>query len=374
MENLKNMDSNQQNKKEKPRRIGFILIGLLMVIIAGGAGWFLGAQEGQKLRNQEQKKAVLEIAQTQFDLGVRELEEKRYENARKRFEYVIQIDPDFPGAQEKLTEVLISQSIVSTPTPLASPTLTPTPDFRGEQEIFDQARQYLLAEDWENTILTLDLLRDKNLQFHPVEVDGMYYIALRNRGVIRILQDGSLEPGMYDLTLSERFAPLDHEAEGYRTWARYYLTGASFWEIDWSQVVSLFAQIYPAFPNLHDSSGMTAIERYRIGLLEWGNALMSQEEYCLAQEKFDMSFALMVDEKYVPMATEVFNKCEESKQPEETPTPEITITPTPTITIEGGPTTEVTVETTEPPPATTATPTEPTQESGGNDPDPEVTP
>ena len=365
MENLENMNSNQKSKKQKPKRIGFILIGLLMVIIAGGAGWFLGAQEGQKLRNQEQDNAVLEIAQTQFDLGVRELEEKRYENARKRFEYVIQIAPDFPGAQEKLTEVMIAQSIVSTPTPIPSPTLTPTPDFRGEQEIFDQAKQYLLAEDWENTILTLDLLRDKNLQFHPVEVDGMYYIALRNRGVIRILQDGSLEPGMYDLTLSERFAPLDHEAEGYRVWARYYLTGASFWEIDWPQVVSLFAQIYPAFPNLHDSSGMTAQERYRIGLLEWGNSLAAQEEYCLAQEKFDMAFALLVDEKYVPMATEVYNKCEESKQPEETPTPEVTLTPTPTMTVEGVVTTEVS---TEPPPTAT------TEEAGGNTPGPEVTP
>lgn len=372
MENLENMDSTQQIKKQKPKRIGFILIGLLMVIIAGGAGWFFGSQEGQRLRNQEQDKAVLEIAQTQFDLGVRELEEKRYENARKRFEYVIQIDPDFPGAQDKLAEVMIAQSIVSTPTPIPSPTLTPTPDFRGEQEIFDQARQYLLAEDWENTILTLDILRDKNLQFHPVEVDGMYYIALRNRGVIRILQEGSLEPGMYDLTLSERFAPLDHEAEGYRVWARYYLTGASFWGIDWPQVVSLFAQIYPAFPNLHDSSGMTAQERYRIGLLEWGNSLAAQEEYCLAQEKYDMAFALFVDEKYVPMATEVYNKCEESKIPDETATPEVTLTPTPTITVEGGVTTEVPVQTTEPPP--TETPSTTTEESGGNDPGPGNTP
>ncbi len=366
MKNSDNQNNFQENKKQKPKRIGFILIGLLMVIIAGGAGWFLGSQEGQKLRDQEQDKAILEIAQTQFDLGVRELEEERYENARKRFEYVIQIDPDFPGAQEKLTEVMIAQSIVSTPTPIPSPTLTPTPDFRGEQELFDQAWQYVLAEDWDNTIITLEILRDKNLQFHPVEVDGMYYIALRNRGVQRILQEGSLEPGMYDLTLSERFAPLDHEAEGYRVWARYYLTGASFWKIDWSQVVSIFGQIYPSFPNLHDSSGMTAQERYRIGLLEWGKALALQEEYCLAQEKFDLAFAMLEDERYAPAATEIYNKCEESKKPEETATPEVSVTPTPTVTSEFVVTTEVPVETTEAPPPTEP-PVETTEPPGGND-------
>lgn len=371
MENLDNQNIIQEEKKQKPKRFGFILIGLLMVIIAGGAGWYFGSQEGQKLRDQEQNKAVLEIAQTQFDLGVRELEEKRYENARKRFEYVIEIAPSFPGAQEKLTEVMIAQSIVSTPTPVPSPTLTATPDFRGEQELFDQAWQYVLTEDWDNVILTLDTLREKNLQFHPVEVDGMYYIALRNRGVIRILQEGSLEPGMYDLTLSERFAPLDHEAEGYRVWARYYLTGASYWEVDWPQVVSIFSQIYPTFPNLHDSSGMTAQERYRIGLLEWGKELALQEEYCLAQEKFDLAFALLVDEAYAPIATEIYKACEESKKPKETATPEMTVTPTPTITGEVVVTTEAPPATTEPPVETTETTEEPGE---NNNPNPGVTP
>jgi tetratricopeptide (TPR) repeat protein len=338
---MNNQDS-QNNQKEnitplKPKRFLFIILGLLMLIIAGGAGWFFGSQEGQQLRDKEKDKAALEQATTQFELGVRELEEGRFENARKRFEFVIQIMPDFPGAQEKLTEVLIAQSIVSTPTPVPIPTLTPTPDFRGEQELFDQSWQYLVSEEWDNAILTLDLLRDKNLQFHPVDVDGMYYIALRNRGVKRILQDGSLEPGIYDLSLSERFAPLDNDADGYRVWARYYLTGASFWGIDWSQVVSIFAQIYPAFPNLQDSSGMTAQERYRVGLLKWGDALALQEEYCLAQEKYDLAFAFFVDDRVAPAATAIYEACEKSKEPEETEAPTVTITPSPTSTIEGTP-------------------------------------
>ena len=366
MENLEPQNDSHEIKQLKPKRIWFILIGLFLIFIAGGAGWFFGSQEGQKIRDQEQDIAISEITKTQFDLGVRELEEGRYENAKKRFEYVIQFDPDFPGAQEKLTEVLIAQSIVNTPTPIPLPTLTPTPDFRGEQELLDQAWQFVLAEDWDNAIFTLDLLRDKNLQFHPVEVDGMYYISLRNRGVRRILQEGSLEPGMYDLSLSERFAPLDNDAQGYRVWARFYLSGASFWGVDWPQVVSIFGQLYTSFPNLHDSSGMTAQERYRVGLLKWGDALALQEEYCLAQEKYELAFAFFVDESVSPAATAIYNACEESKEPDETPTPEVTITPSTTLTTEVVETTEITPPVVTTQPSEEVTPTVTTGESGGD--------
>lgn len=357
---------NNNTKKPKNKRFIFVVIGIFILILASGTAWYFGSQEGQKLRTQEREKVELEVATTQFGLGVRELEEGRYENARKRFEYVIKFISDFPGAQEKLTEVLIAQSIVNTPTPVVLPTQTPTLDFRGEQELFDQAWQFILAEDWDNALQNLDILRDKNLQFNPVAVDGMYYIALRNRGVKRILQEGSLEPGMYDLALSERFAPLDNDADGYRTWARYYLTGASYWGIDWSQVVSIFAQIYPAFPNLHDSSGMTAQERYRVGLLRWGDALALQEEYCLAQEKYELSFLLFVDESVAPAATAIYEECERSKEPKETVAPPVTVTPTPTLTGGTPSGTEV-----------TPTPTEGTQvptEGTNNDPDPTTSP
>jgi tetratricopeptide (TPR) repeat protein len=353
-ENQENQPIQIKEKKPKQKRLIFILIGVLLLIIGSGAGWYFGSQQGQLLRTQQRDNVEFEVVKTQFELGVRELEEGRYENARKRFEYVIRIKPDYPGAQEKLTEVLIAQLIVNTPTPVPIPTLTPTPDFRGEQELFDQAWQFILAEDWDQAISTLDLLRDKNLQFNPVEADGMYYIALRNRGVRRILQEGSLEPGMYDLALSERFAPLDNDADGYRTWARYYLTGASYWGIDWSQVVAIFAQIYPSFPNLHDSSGMTAQERYRVGLIKWGDALALQEEYCLAQEKYELAFMLFVDESVSPAATAIFEACEKSKEPEETEAPPVTQTPTPTLS--------TTPETPQP---TEETPV-PTEETEGN--------
>ena len=100
--------------------------------------------------------------------------------------------------------------------------------------------------------------------------DGMLYVALRNRGIQKILMEGSLEPGIYDLTQAERFAPLDNQAEAYRTWARFYITGASYWDVDWTQVIYYFEQVYTNFPGMRDGSNMTATERYKKALLNYG--------------------------------------------------------------------------------------------------------
>ncbi|MRR32184.1 hypothetical protein EG834_18080 [bacterium] len=221
------------------------------------------------------------ITTEQFALGIQDMEAGRLESAQQRFEYVIKVDPQFPGAPEKLTEVMIKAANRATPTPVVTPTIafTPTPDLRGVEELFSAAQQYMRAQDWENAILTLDLVRKENLEFRPLDVDGMYYISLRNRGVFKIVQTGNLEGGIYDLALTERFGPLDKEADAYRNWARYYLAGTSFWEVDWVKVLEYFSQLYASLPNLRDGSGYTVAKRYKIASKGLGDQLAAKENW-----------------------------------------------------------------------------------------------
>ena len=58
------------------------------------------------------------------------------------------------------------------------------------------------------------------------------------------------------LAIVEKYMPLDHDSVNYAQWARLYLTGASFWDIDWSQVVNYLASFRAAFPYLHDAYWM----------------------------------------------------------------------------------------------------------------------
>ena len=183
------------------------------------------------------------MAATQFQLGLDDMTNGRYEMARGRFEYVIGLDPTFPGVKEKLTEVMIALLPTTIPTATLTPTpaYTPTPDTRGEQEMFKQIQKNLADKKWDEAIVTIESLRTKNLSYETVAVDGLYYIALRNRGVDKILSLGDLEGGMYDLALAARFGPLDRDAESYQVWARYYVTGASFWEVDWEKATYYLA-------------------------------------------------------------------------------------------------------------------------------------
>jgi hypothetical protein len=170
------------------------------------------------------------------------------------------------------------------PTPTLTPSLTPTPDFSGAQEAFAKAQQLIAAQDWPGAIGALDQMRKLDASYQQSQVDGMYYFALRNYGYNLIVKEGNLEGGIYQLTLAERFGPLDRDATGLREGARYYLIGASFWELDWAQAVSYFDQVR-AWGNLWDGT-MTSSERYWFASMRYGDQLFEKNQFCDAVAQY----------------------------------------------------------------------------------------
>jgi tetratricopeptide (TPR) repeat protein len=345
-------NTDEEGKKKKPKKGWIIFLGFVLVIILTAIGGFIGYQAAYNSRKAAAEEQNTIEATKQFELGVADIEAGRYEIAKQRFEYVLQIDSSFPGAMDKLTQVMMLIAQEKTPTPpLPTATIAPTPtkDMRPSEELFNAVQSYLRAGDWVNAIITIEALRTADLTFRPVDVDGMYYIALRGRGINKILVDGNLEGGIYDLTLVERFGPLDKEAEGYRSWARAYIQGASFWKVDWEKVVTYFSQIYPAAPNMVDADGWTAAERYRYALIQYGDQFLAAEDYCSARDQYRIALSIADDPKLGPTATYVQLQCEP---------PTATLAPfTPTSSyITETPTLESTVAPTEPPVETTAAP------------------
>jgi tetratricopeptide (TPR) repeat protein len=301
---------------------------------------------------------VAQQVEEQFQLGLQDMEAKRYELARQRFEYVIKLNPNYPGVTEQLAMVLLEINTTATPTLVSTPTLTPTPDMRGASELFSHSQLLLVDGKWTEAIDTLLKLRKDEPDYQTIKVDSMLYVALRNRGVDRILREGDLEGGTYDLALAEKFGPLDVEASNMRTWADLYKTGASFWGLDWGQSAYYFGQIIVVAPNLRDNTNMTAAERFRIATIKFGDFLAANKEWCLAQEQYEAAFSLGSDPSVEPTATWVTKRCTNSKNnnqnnqpppppPESTPTQEVAPT-------EGAPTE---LPPTQPPP-TEAPPTE----------------
>ncbi len=322
------------------------LLGVFTLVIIAVMSALGGYRSGMNQRNSAGATQVAQELGRQYDLALQDIDAKRYDLARQRFEFIVQQDPNFPNVTEKLSEVLLELSITATPTLAPTPTLTPTPDLRSVEELYAQAQQALAAGDWTNAIETLLKLRKDSPDFHAVEVDGMLYVALRSRGVDKI-KNADLEGGTYDLTLAERFGPLDVEAKSYRSWAELYVTGASYWDINWPKAIEVFVQLWQAAPYLRDASGWTSIDRYRIALTKYGDQLAASGEWCLAQQQYQAALQVSPDPKLEPTAAYAGDQCSsggggggrkatktaEAQPPEEaTPTPPAESTPAPQAT------------------------------------------
>lgn len=309
-------DKGMESKKKPPSMLVYSLLGLLALLIVAALSAFGGYTSGINVRQSAESTQLAQAVVEQFQLGVQELGDGQYYRARQRFEYVIQIDPAYPGAMDKLSEVLLYLNTTATPTLVPTPTLTPTPDSRGEQDLFDQSQQYLLDSNWDSAIDTLLALRKSDPEFHAVEVDGMLFLALRNRGRDKIINQADLEGGVYDLTLASRFGLLDTEAKGILNWTTLYITGASFWEIDWGQAAYYFGQVAPHVPNLKDGSGLTASQRYRTSLFNYAKLLAQQKKWCDAASQLEIALSIASDPELEKAYADVAQRCDKLTKPE----------------------------------------------------------
>ena len=285
----------QPIRKGKNRRVA-VLISALIIVAALALGGFAGYTQGIGARVSVQQTSAAKIVVEQFTLAEQDFAGKNYDAAHQRLVYIIGQDPNYPGAADLLTKLLVQMAVTPSMTPTTIPSATPTADLRSQETIFAQAQTQLKNSEWTNAMASLDALRKADPVYKAVQVDGMYYMALRNRGMDQIMgnrayaETTNLEGGIYDLTLAERFGPLDGLSDGMRTWARLYIIGASFWELDWAQAVNYFSQVADQSPNLRDASNITATQRYYQALLKYGdfqNSAKRLKDRCLALESWN---------------------------------------------------------------------------------------
>jgi tetratricopeptide (TPR) repeat protein len=320
-------EATQPTPPPSRRRLWRVLRWYVLLLVAAVlAAAAVGYTAGQNQRRTLLAATLARAADEQFQLGVDDLEAGRFELARQRFEYVIRLDPGYPNAAQRLAEALVG---VGGPLATPVPAATPTPNLAPVEDLFTQALAAHLNGDWDLVIDTLLALRAKDATYRAVEVDGMMFSALRNRGLKRIRSEGLLEEGLYDLSLAERFGPLDSEAEEYRGWARMYLLANSFFGVNWAEAVYYFGQVYFAAPYITTDVYL----KYAIASNRHGDELIAAGEPCDAEELYEQSLLAWENPDLVPTATEAHDRCEDERRPpppEETPTPAETPTETPT--------------------------------------------
>jgi len=353
------------------------LVAVFVVLILA-IGLLAGYNSGMSQRFAAENKVAAGQLDQQFQLGTQAVAAGNYELARQYFEGILRTDSNYPGIQAAYTDLLVRMKVNnSTPEYSPTPFLSPTPDLRGADEIYNTALQLLNSGDWDGAITNLDSLRKSNPTYHTAAVDGMYYTALRQRGVGKITaacQNVNLEGGIYDLTLAEHFVGtgnLDSVAESLRTYARLYIVAASFWDQDWVQAQDFFAQVMTGYPNMSDSSCKSATRRWVEATINVAEQLQAKGDACGAEAQFADAFKVNdpLNATVFPTATEDSNRCNgNNSTASETPTvagtPSETLLETPTSTFRSGLTrtpTGIPSETPTPtlpePPSTTPSPT-----------------
>ncbi len=319
-----------------------IIIAVLVVLLAlflvsatsAAVGWSFGSSDFSATATLEAGLYMLD----QYNLAMADVQAGNLSLARQRLEYIFAQDPNFLDVHEQLLNVLLAvgsstESVggFGLPTETATPTLDPRP----KEQLYTSAQSLLAARDWTGTIETLLSLRKADPNFHTADVDDMLYAALRNRGAQNITELGLFEPGLYDFSLAEAFGPLDAQALNYREWARLYLWGNAFWFAYPDQAAYYYGQLTGLAPNLTDASGMSAFSRYWHSLIQWGDQLAADGDWCGAFEQYQNALAARTDADLQATANQAQEMC---IGPTETPSvaPSSTIAPiftsTPTFT------------------------------------------
>ncbi|MEX2143888.1 MAG: hypothetical protein WD740_04780 [Anaerolineales bacterium] len=276
----------------RPKRWRWLLGGIAAFVVLLGLGALGGYQTGVFARQAQQGLQSAVEANFQYEMGLLDLQQGACERAKLRFISVIELVPDYPGAQDRLIQASMCQGVSTDPAGLIEATEgpTPTPDLREADQIYADAQGLLAARTWDALLPALDTLRKNFPDFQPIEVDRMYYVALRNRGADRIVA-GDLERGIFDLNRAEQIGPLDAQAQNYRQWAIWYIVGMSFWEVDWPQSVQYFQYVAQAAPQLHDLNFVaaearlaTAVVFYSEQLVTEADRLAQQKQWCAAND------------------------------------------------------------------------------------------
>lgn len=345
---------------------GVIAFTIVILVIAGGSGYFAGVEARQELRASQQAGFL----QEQFDLGVADLEAGQLRVARDRFEYILAVDPEFPGVRDLLNLVLEGlNEPTGTPSPTATEvTLTPTATLSAStlDGLLEAGRDAISREDWDGAVEALLALRARDPDYRLDEANSLLFTALRSRGMQKIFRK-DIEQGIYDLKLAERVGTLDNQAQSWMRTGQFYSHANSFFGLNWFQAVVSFSDLCAA--GVWDSC-----YKYSVAAAEYGHLLMKDELYCEASTQYDASLTTRDQVELHPTATFAFEACLTATAG--TPTPTATGTDgtgTPTFTpsaslTQVGPTATFTWTATDAPPATnTPSPTSATPEGGGGE-------
>ncbi len=268
----------QPMRKLKPsspgaRRLGpttlviivFAILMVAMVAVASVAGFYAGV-------NDRELEAQRDLAE-HYDRGINHLSAKQYELAAAEFEYVLQLQPEYPGARERLAEARRRQTVVPTPT-------TSAVIVHAAEQVYQQAVQAYEAQDWPLTIERLRQVRALDPLYQPAAVEDLLFTTALTYGK-QLLDSEQIEEGLYYLDMASELRPLDQDTVYQRQMAAMYLTARGYWGADWQQAITRFSELYSLAPGYKDVS-----LRLVQAQVSYGDQFSKTLDFCPAEQQY----------------------------------------------------------------------------------------
>jgi tetratricopeptide (TPR) repeat protein len=296
---------------QRLRPILFWMTGFLCLLtLSLGAAIYGGLYQGERDREQQRQ----ELAEQHYRAGLERLDAGEHELAIAEFEYVLELDPDHPFAQQGIAEA--QARIAARPTPTSE-----TYEIVME-DLYQKGTRLYEDGQWAETAAVLVQLRVLDPTYEAEMVEDMLFTSFYNAGMA-LLDEDRFEEGIFYLDQAVALRPVDEEAQTQRRLAMQYMAALGFWGVDWEQCIDRFEQLYTVAPDYKD-----AFRRLYRAHVMYADAWYAQGEMCPAEEQYTQAAQLMAAPEVERKRAEAAEICLIA-----TPTPIVSITGTLPITL-----------------------------------------
>ncbi len=297
-------------------RLGCTSTFIVLLLIIGGIA--LGGYDGLKERTTRRETQVEQLYHQAEQYAAND----QTELAIAKLDQLLTFDPAYPQARKLLAQL----QTVATPT--AQPVSAPRQNVAAD--LFEQAKTLTLQGDWQQVIELYKQIRDINPTYQPGEVSAALYNANFELG-LRLETEGDMNGARhaFDEALVER--PNDPPVTAEWEKVSLYLSLDTAAPTDFENTLVVLNRLYALDPNFADVADRL-FDTYR----NYGDNLATQNEWCLAQARYEAALKLRADSSLASLANDAAFRCknsERTKQATVAPTPRATTAITGTATV-----------------------------------------
>ncbi len=241
-----------------------------LIIAAGLGGVYAGLQD-RKTDEQAQ-------ADKFYQEGLANRTAGKLQLAKADFEYVLQINSNYPGASEQLKQIADLLTVKPTPTSVVQVNVT--------GQLYQDGVDAYHQKNWQKAIEVLTQVRVIDPAYQKDQITQMIYQAALTYGQ-ELLKADRLEEAIAYLDQAAYLKPLPADVETQVQYARMYITARDYWNVNWEKAIESFGELYKVGPSYRDT-----FARYVEAYIQYGDERTRAGDPCTAQKQYEEALKL----------------------------------------------------------------------------------